>query len=80
MGSGADSMSWRHFTVGHLHGPEHGYTEKTYGERREPRPERAGNAGDTGPATVLVVLGLVGGGREASHIRVGGGVNVVCGT
>ena len=69
MGSEAVSMSWRHFTVGHFHGPEHGYAEETDGERREPRPERTGHAGDTGPTTV-VILGLVGDGREASHCGV----------
>ena len=64
MASDAIPLGWRHITIGHFHGPEHHYAKKTDGERWEARPDRAGDAGDTSPATVIV-LGLLGHRREA---------------
>lgn len=59
-------------TVGHFDGPEHLYPEKTDGERRKTGPGWADDAGDARPATVVVIVNVVGGEhrRETSHVRI----------
>ena len=44
--SDAVSLRWRHITIGHFHRAEHRYAKKIDGERREARPDRAGDVED----------------------------------